>query len=200
MNTASRALTMLLASALISPPSARHVLAPALNADSLSVLVPMRDGIRLSTDLYFPRDSAGRHPTVLLRTPYEKNTYRKPDDFVRSWTDAGYVVAVQDVRGKSESEGEFSPQNGDVTDGYDTVEWIAARLWSTGKIGTYGCSYLGDVQVLMATVRPPHLAAMIPMSAGSSPGRGGNRMSYFGATHGGAVEVAAGFGWFRSAG
>ncbi|MEO7966142.1 MAG: CocE/NonD family hydrolase, partial [Gemmatimonadaceae bacterium] len=91
-------------------------------------------------------------------------------------------------------------QNGDVTDGYDTVEWLAARTWSTGKIGTYGCSYLGDVQLLMATARPPHLTAMIPMSAGSSPGRGGNRMSYFGATHGGAVEVAAGFGWFRSAG
>ena len=172
----------------------------AQSNDSLSVMVPMRDGTRLSTDLYFPRDSAGPHPVILLRTPYEKNNYRGAGSPTRMWTDAGYVFAVQDVRGKHESEGDFLPQNGDRDDGYDTVEWLAARGWSNGKVGTYGCSYLGDVQLLMATRRPPHLTAMVPQSAGSSPGRGGNRVSYFGATHGGAIEVAAGFGWFRSAG
>ncbi|MDX2058339.1 MAG: CocE/NonD family hydrolase [Gemmatimonadales bacterium] len=159
----------------------------------------MRDGTRLAIDLYRPTGSE-RVPVILMRTPYNKNVFRRAGSVAWRFAANGFAVAVQDVRGMHESEGEFIPQNGDVTDGYDTVEWIASQPWSNGKVGTYGCSYLGDVQILMATARPPHLAAMIPQSAGSSVGRGGGRYSYFGITHGGAIDLGASFGWFWSAG
>ena len=85
---------------------------------------------------------------------------------------------------------------GDAEDGYDTVDWLANQSWSNGKIGTYGCSYLGDVQIFQAPLRNPHLAAMIPQASGSSVGPAGGRYRYFGTWNGGAFELAAGTGWF----
>ena len=85
---------------------------------------------------------------------------------------------------------------GDAEDGYDTVDWLANQSWSNGKIGTYGCSYLADVQIFQAPLRNPHLAAMIPQASGSSVGPAGGRYRYFGTWNGGAFELAAGTGWF----
>ena len=78
----------------------------------------------------------------------------------------GYVVAVQDVRGKFESEGHFTVSANDTRDGSDMLDWMAAQPWSTGKIGTYGCSYLGEDQIELSKVRNPHHTAMIPQAAG----------------------------------
>ncbi|MBI4421614.1 MAG: CocE/NonD family hydrolase [Gemmatimonadetes bacterium] len=176
-------------------PETRH----QVRVDS-SVTVPMRDGIKLSTDLYFPVGVTGRMPVILMRTPYNKNGNRRTNSAAHWWAGQGYAVAVQDTRGKWESEGQYVVSGGDREDGYDTVDWLAAQPWSNGKVGTIGCSYGGDVQIMQAPLRHPALAAMIPQAAGSSIGAGGNRYHFFGARNGGAVEIAAGFGWFRGSG
>ena len=128
------------------------------------VMVPMRDGVRLATDIYRPaRDGEaveGRFPTVLERTPYNKEraVMEKADHFVRR----GYVLVTQDCRGRFKSEGEFYGYADEPPDGYDTVEWIAGQPWSDGKVGTMGTSYGGWVQSALALLDPPNLASMFP--------------------------------------
>jgi putative CocE/NonD family hydrolase len=157
-----------------------------------AVMVPMRDGVRLSTDLYFPVGVEGKLPVILIRTPYDKKLfYNKawgPTAYV--FAGQGYVVAAQDVRGRYESEGEYFFSGNEPKDGYDATDWLAKQPWSTGKIGTYGCSYLGEVQYQQAKLRHPALTAMIPQGAGPTKYR------YFGVTSGGVLELAVTAGWF----
>ncbi|MBM4185922.1 MAG: CocE/NonD family hydrolase [Gemmatimonadetes bacterium] len=176
----------------IAPPAARY----QVRLDR-SHPVPMRDGVKLSTDLYWPVGAGGKLPTVLMRTPYNKNSYHgRAGSFAQIFASQGFLVAIQDTRGRFESEGSFVVQGRDEEDGHDTVEWIAAQEWSNGKIGTYGCSYGGDTQIMMARARPRHLAAQIPQAAGSSVGPIGGRYHNFGTYFGGAWELAAAAGWF----
>jgi len=160
-----------------------------------SVWVPMRDGVRLSTDLYVPRNAGERLPVIMIRTPYDKRSHRRTDSAARTFAGQGYAVAVQDVRGKFESEGAYTVSKADVADGSDATTWLATQAWSNGKVGTYGCSYLGDTQVMQARVRNPHHVAMLPQAAGSSI-----HYRYFGTMDGGVVELAGGLGWFRGSG
>jgi putative CocE/NonD family hydrolase len=127
------------------------------------VMVPMRDGIRLATDIYFPalsnKPARGPFPVLVERTPYDKDGTR----FVlhaRFFARHGYVVLVQDVRGRGNSEGEWYPFAREAPDGYDTIEWAAVQPWSDGKVGTMGTSYMAAVQSAAATLNPPHLKAM----------------------------------------
>src|SRR5215471_5411953 len=105
------------------------------------VMVPMRDGVRLATDILFPAKAGialeGRRPVVLERTPYRKgaNLY-----MTIPFLQNGYIVVLQDVRGRYASEGRWRPLRDDVTDGTDTTKWIAAQPWSDGNIGTMGSS------------------------------------------------------------
>jgi putative CocE/NonD family hydrolase len=129
-----------------------------------NVMIPMRDGIRLATDLYFPaaggRRPEGSFPVILERTPYGKTSPRnvlKAKYFARR----GYVCAFQDVRGRFQSEGEWYAFAREAPDGYDTVEWLGTQTWSTGKVGTMGDSYAGTNQGALATLAPPHLGTMI---------------------------------------
>ena len=131
-----------------------------------NVMVPMRDGVKLATDIYLPaRDGApapGKFPVLVERTPYGKNGQSNVETasfFARH----GYVDLVQDVRGRFDSQGTFHFAVQEGPDGYDTVEWAARQSWSNGKVGTYGASYLGHVQNAMAVLRPPHLRAMFVM-------------------------------------
>jgi putative CocE/NonD family hydrolase len=172
-------------------------------------IIEMRDGTKLATDIYRPIGVKSKLPAILIRTPYDRKYYRIPVwlDGPRSspssayfFAGQGYMVAVQDVRGKFDSEGSFIPQAGDVDDGYDTVEWLAKQPWSNGKVGSIGCSYSGDTQILMAQAKPPHLKAMIPQAAGSVIGSADGRYRYFGVRIGGANALAAGTGWFHQAG
>ena len=122
-----------------------------------SRMVPMRDDRRLSTDLYIPETKKNKLPVILIRTPYNKNNYRDKDKrpIAYMFASQGYVVAIQDCRGKFESEGIYSPPAGnEADDGYDTVEWLAAQSWSNGKVGTYGCSYPGETQMVQAPSIP----------------------------------------------
>ena len=133
----------------------------------VDVQVPMRDGIKLSTDLYIPSGpnvTATRFPTILMRTPYDNNAVGNVKDG-HYYAMRGYVVAVQDTRGRYDSEGAFVPARSDAKDGYDTIEWIAKQPWSDGKVGMLGSSYLGIVQLLAATETPPHLTAIFPRVA-----------------------------------
>ncbi|MBZ5645466.1 MAG: CocE/NonD family hydrolase [Acidobacteriia bacterium] len=148
-----------------------------------NVMVPMRDGVKLATDIYFPATKEGtpmpgRFPTLVNRTPYgkgappptvstmtpEQQKHRNTPTFFAS---RGYVVVVQDCRGQFDSEGTFYIDVNEGSDGYDTVEWAAKQSWSNGKIGTYGGSYSSQVQNAMAVLRPPHLFAMFVMVGAS---------------------------------
>jgi len=133
-----------------------------------NVMVPMRDGIRLATDLYYPARNgqlaAGQFPVIVERTPYDKHSLglvAKGKFFARH----GYVCAVQDVRGRFASEGEWYAFADEGPDGFDAVEWLGTQTWSSGKVGTIGASYAGSDQHALANLQPPHLAAMVPYVA-----------------------------------
>src|SRR6266404_8883154 len=130
----------------------------------LELMVPMRDGVKLATGIYLPEGN-GRWPVVLIRTPYGKNTQATSNAL---WTARGFVLVVQDCRGKFKSEGEYRPFVDDGTDGYDTVEWIAKQAWSNGKVGMFGASAMGITGNLAAMMDPPHLVANFVMVARSS--------------------------------
>ena len=138
------------------------------------VQVPMRDGIRLATDLFFPaeptaadRRVGGRFPVVLLRTPYNKRdaAMRELGEY---FARRGYVMAIQDCRGRYASEGTFYFLAQEPEDGYDTIEWLGTQSWSTGAVGTMGTSYPGWTQTSAAALDPPHLAAMVVNQSGSN--------------------------------
>jgi len=127
--------------------------------------VPMRDKLKLATDLYLPAGE-GRFPVILVRTPYKKEMVELQ---ARYYARRGYVVAVQDCRGRFSSPGVWEPFVNEAKDGYDTIEWLARQPWSTGQVGMIGGSYLGWVQWQAARERPPHLAAIIPNVAPPDP-------------------------------
>lgn len=151
------------------------------------VMVPMRDGVRLATDVYLPaRDGTpapGRHPAILDRTPYDKVPRaplgNDPEYFARR----GYAFVFQDSRGHGASEGEFSIYVDEGRDGYDTVEWIAEQEWSNGDVATSGYSYDAATQNALAREAPPQLRAMFP-AFGTSNYRNDC------AGHGGAFRLA----------
>lgn len=121
--------------------------------------ITMRDGIRLATDVYWPDNQGGPWPAILLRTPYDKGA-RERVSMAEQWAAAGYAFIVQDCRGRFLSEGTFYLGQNEAEDGYDTVEWIGTRPWCNGRVGTVGTSYMAWVQSALATLAPPHLAAM----------------------------------------
>lgn len=161
-------------------------------------MVPMRDGVRLATDLYRPVGAGARLPVIVIRTPYDKDHAPEAAAF---FAGQGYVVAVQDVRGKWHSEGSYSVEMADAQDGYDFISWAAAQPWSIGKVGTFGCSYSGEVQLLLLKMRHPAHAAAIPQAAGGAVGSAGGYYTNFGAfSPGGAVTLSSLVGWFSFAG
>ncbi len=162
------------------------------------MFISMRDGTRLATDIHLPARGKGeRVPVILVRTPYSKFV-RIPQ--IPFFNEHGYAVAVQDKRGRFNSEGIYVPSGGDAEDGHDTIEWLSRQPWSNRRVGAFGCSYLGDVQIFMAGKRHPALKAIIPQASGSSVGSLGGNYRYFGSRVGGAVELIQSIGWFRRMG
>lgn len=144
--------------------------APAFEAlVERDVMMPLRDGVLLATDIYRPARNgvavAGEFPVILTRTPYDKSGHHATGCF---YAERGYIAAMQDVRGRYVSEGEFYAFAHEGPDGYDTVEWLAQQPWCNGRIGTCGASYEAAVQSALASLNPPHLAAMIPTYGPSS--------------------------------
>ncbi len=147
------------------------------------VMIPMRDGVRLAANIYRPARAGkpvdGRFPTLLTRTPYDKNAVKAEGPYYAA---RGYVVVANDVRGRYVSEGTWRLIADDPSDGREVVEWIAAQAWSDGKVGTFGTSYPGGTQHALAEMNPPHLTTMVPVDAVSNCGVSGMR-------HGGAFEL-----------
>jgi putative CocE/NonD family hydrolase len=141
-------------------------LSPLVHAETYAVKlesnVPakMRDGVTLRADIYRP-DVDGKFPVLLQRTPYSK-TNGWDGGFFSKAAAQGYVVVVQDVRGRYTSEGDWYPFIHEGEDGYDAVEWAAALPYSDGRVGMFGGSYVGATQMLAATTHPPHLAGICP--------------------------------------
>ena len=142
----------------------------SLRAESYEVTIErgvtqkMRDGVVLRADIYRPKKE-GKFPVLLQRTPYNKSY---GDGFGLKAAAAGYVVIVQDVRGRFTSEGDFYTFTHESNDGYDTVEWAAALPYSNGKVGMWGGSYVGATQMLAALSHPPHLAGICPVVTASN--------------------------------
>ena len=131
--------------------------------------VPMktRDGLTLYADIVRP-DAPSRYPVLVSRTPYGKDAaMQNPDNSAFFFSRRGYVTVMQDCRGRFTSEGEYYPMVNDVPDGYDAVEWAARLPWSNGRVGTFGQSYMGATQYMIAcnSPMPPNLGAMVPVSA-----------------------------------
>lgn len=133
------------------------------------VMVPMRDGVKLATDIYLPAQSGARFPAILLRTPYNKDG--RAGSMPSVLAGHGYALVIQDVRGRYKSEGHWFPIRGDPADGFDTAKWIGGQSWSDGSIGTIGTSYEGATQHALAIAGAPYVKAMIPRNAMSNFGR-----------------------------
>ncbi len=135
------------------------------------VMVAMRDGVKLATDLYFPAEGGkrleGRFPVILTRTPYNKTGAKKIGDY---FARHGYVVVAQDCRGRYGSEGVWHWMTDDGDDGVDCAAWIGKQPWSDGKIGMIGTSYVGGTQHAMALAGAKELATVIPVDAVSNCG------------------------------
>jgi len=130
----------------------------------LGVEAKMRDGTALRADIYRP-GADGKFPVLLQRTPYDKRNER---GFAVKAASRGYVVVVQDVRGRYSSDGEWYPFKNESKDGYDSVEWAAQLPHSDGRVGMFGGSYVGATQMLAAIEHPPHLAALCPVVTASN--------------------------------
>jgi uncharacterized protein len=128
----------------------------------------MRDGVVLRADVYRPL-GGGVHPVLLIRLPYDKAAadsnfgYSHPSWYARQ----GYVVVVQDTRGRYTSDGVFTPFEHEAEDGYDTIEWAAGLPGSNGRVGMYGFSYPGLIQLLAAAEQPPSLVTICPAFTGA---------------------------------
>jgi putative CocE/NonD family hydrolase len=131
------------------------------------VRVTMPDSVRLMADILLPKGE-GKFPTILIRTPYGRAASALLGDI---WAKRGYVVVVQDVRGRGGSDGEFDPFVHEVADGKATLDWIVAQPWSNGKVGMIGGSYLGSVQWAAAVSGHPALKCIVPQVSPPDPTR-----------------------------
>ena len=143
------------------------------------VMMPMRDGIRLATDIYRPKGNV-KVPVIFSRTPYNFNTWRNGKENEGTYKRAyeavkrGYAYVVQNERGRYFSEGEWDILGTPLTDGYDAFSWMSTQSWSNGKIGTLGCSSTAEWQMAVAALDHPSHAAMVPQGYGAGVGRVGD--------------------------
>ena len=143
------------------------------------VMMPMRDGVRLATDIYIPR-SDKKVPIIFSRTPYNFNSWGDGKEQNRTHQRAyealkrGYAYVVQNERGRYFSEGEWDILGIPLTDGYDAFSWMSEQYWSNGKIGTLGCSSTAEWQMAVAALDHPSHAAMVPQGFGAGVGRVGD--------------------------
>ena len=162
-------------------------------------MMPMRDGIRLATDIYRPKTDA-KVPIIFSRTPYNFNSWGDGEQRTRTATRAyeavkrGYAYVVQNERGRYFSEGEWDILGVPLTDGYDAFTWMKDQSWSNGKIGTLGCSSTAEWQMAVAALDHPSHAAMVPQAYGAGVGRVGEFFEQ-GNWYRGGVEQMLFFSW-----
>ncbi len=141
------------------------------------VMVPMRDGIRLGTDIYRPKNASGKVPVIWVRTPYNFNFWDVrngvPADMTAALTAVkrGYAYVLQNERGHFFSEGNYDILGAPRTDGYDALNWLSSQSWANGKVGTTGCSSTAEYQMGIAAMGHPAYAAMNVQGFGAGVGR-----------------------------
>ncbi|MGH9744353.1 MAG: CocE/NonD family hydrolase, partial [Candidatus Acidiferrum sp.] len=159
------------------------------------VMVPMRDGVRLATDIYRPKNASGPVPIIWVRTPYNFNYWDVrnglPADMRAALTAVkrGYAYVVQNERGHFFSEGNYDILGPPRTDGYDMLDWLKAQPWTNGKVGTTGCSSTAEYQMGIAAMGNPAYAAMNVQSFGAGVGRVGPYYEQGNWYRGGAVQM-----------
>lgn len=151
---------------------------PAIKVEK-NIMVGMRDGVNLATDVYLPAGDVQKLPVILTRTPYDKKGTKSYGEYFAA---NGYVFVAQDTRGRYASQGVWHWMTDDGKDGADCAAWIAEQPWSNGKIGMVGTSYVGGTQHAMALEKVPQLTTVIPVDAVSNMGRQSMR-------NGGAFEM-----------
>lgn len=176
-----------------APPRHAAADAPFGVAVMRDVMVPMRDGIKLATDVYRPATNGspaeGKFPAIMERTPYNKDGIAATAAY---FVPRGYIVIAQDVRSRYKSEGHWRPIADDPNDGFDTAKWLGLQPWFDGNLGTVGTSYGGATQHALAIANPPYLKTMIPVDAMSNTG-------HYGVRHNGAFELRF-FNWVLTMG
>ena len=163
------------------------------------VMVPMRDGVRLATEVYTPRDHDPSQPlpTIFWRTPYNFSPLigsnpNRPNAMLKYVLDAierGYAFVVQNERGKFYSDGEWEILGRPKTDGWDALSWIAEQPWSNGRVATLGCSSTAEWQMGLAAMGHPAHAAAVPMGQGAGIGRMGPFVEQGNFYRGGAIQL-----------
>ncbi|RMG21150.1 MAG: CocE/NonD family hydrolase [Bacteroidetes bacterium] len=158
------------------------------------VMMPMRDGVRLCTDIYRPKTSE-KVPVIFSRTPYNFNSWGDGEMRTRTYERAyevvkrGYAYVVQNERGRYFSEGEWDILGTPLTDGYDAFSWMEKQPWCNGKIATYGCSSTAEWQMAVASLDHPAHAAMVPQGFGAGVGRVGQYYEQGNWYRGGAQQM-----------
>lgn len=216
MSSSKRRLAMLAAAiagacaVALALPASRHALVERVSPDLLvqlnglrfgyrvdrGVRLTMPDGTQLAASVYVPRQHDAKLATILVRVPYDRRAYPPSLNAAERFARAGYAVVVEDLRGTGESQGRLLPYEHAITDGSATLDWIVAQPWSNGRVGTWGCSALGETQYVLSRSHHPALRALAPSGAGGAIGSAAGRYSYFSVYEGGIFELASGFGWF----
>jgi len=167
------------------------ILLTGQNADSIWIVnnytkserqISMRDGVKLFTSIYIPEDNTEKHPILITRTPYSCAPYGKAmraywNSYLKYYLREGYIMVIQDVRGRWMSEGDFvdirpfnpdKKTNSDIdesSDTYDTVDWLLKNIpGNNGKVGVFGISYPGFYSTMAAASNHPALVAVSPQA------------------------------------
>lgn len=159
------------------------------------LMIPMRDGKRMAADLYRPKDTSKKYPTVFSRTPYNFNYWDVRNRVISDMSSQleavkrGYAYLVMNERGHFFSEGNYDILGAPLSDGDDALKWVSAQSWSNGKVGTIGCSSTAEWQMGVASLGNPAFAAMIPQGFGAGVGRVGGYYEQGNWYRGGAVQM-----------
>jgi putative CocE/NonD family hydrolase len=176
----------------------RHAIEKELQTVAIverKLMVPMRDGKRMATDVYRPKDASKKYPTVFVRTPYNFNFWDVRNGAPRDMSNEleavkrGYAFVQMNERGHFFSEGNYDILGAPLSDGDDAFTWIAKQPWSNGKVGTIGCSSTAEWQLAVAALGNPAYAAMIPQGFGAGVGRVGPYFEQGNWYRGGAFQM-----------
>ena len=184
---------LLFSFSLVAQNAAREKL-EAIAIVEQKVMMPMRDGVRLATDVYRPK-TKNKVPVIFSRTPYNFNGWGDGEERSRTYQRAldavehGYAYVVQNERGRYFSEGEWDILGVPLTDAWDAFTWMAEQPWSNGKVGTLGCSSTAEWQMAAAALDHPAHAAMVPQGFGAGVGRIGKYMEQGNWYRGGAQQM-----------
>jgi putative CocE/NonD family hydrolase len=159
------------------------------------LMIPMRDGKRIATDVYRPKDTSKKYPTIFVRTPYNFNFWDVRNGVPRDLSNEleavkrGYAFVWMNERGRFFSEGNYDILGPPLTDGEDELSWISRQPWSNGKVGTIGCSSTAEWQLAVAAQGHPAFTTMIPQGFGAGVGRVAPYFEQGNWYRGGAVQM-----------